>query len=143
MQKIPKKFGVNELEDYNYMPENARKANLLDIKYVKHLKLEKMKFKDLYFASYEIFDKTNTFRPYVLLFTKDVNGKLVEIGYGYDTNNNGNVELFIKSFNYPVFLTEKGLILLPLTNEKEKIDVYDYITDKDIEKLEKQISKKD
>ena len=61
---------------------------------------------------------------------------LLKYGYGYDSNDNGNVELFIDSFNYPVFLTPKGHILLPLTNKKVKLDVYDYITDVDIEKIE-------
>ncbi len=119
------------------MPENARRMYLLDIKYVKLLTLENVKLTDLYFATYEIFDQNNNFRPYVAVFQKDANGNFVEVAYGYDTNNNGNIELFIQSFNYPVFLTLKGYILLPLTNKKVKLDIFDYITDTNIEKLEK------
>ena len=105
-----KRIEVNKLDDYNYMHEDARRMKLLDM--------------------------NNNFRPYVLLFVKNSNGKFIEIGYGYDSNNNGNVELTIKSFNYPVFLNTKGTILLPLSNKKVKLDVYDYITDTDIEKIE-------
>ena len=60
---------------------------------------------------------------------------LLKYGYGYDSNGNGDIELFIKSFNYPVFLTPKGSILFPITHKKVKLDVYDYITDEDIMKL--------
>ena len=130
-----KRIPVNELEDYNYMNEDARKMNLLDIKCIKHLVLENISFDNIYLATFEILDNENNFRPYLLLFTKNANGKFIEIGYGYDSNNNGNVELFIKSFNYPVFLNIKGYILLPLANKKIKLDVYDYITDDDIEKI--------
>ena len=127
--------GVNQLEDYNYMHEDARRMNLLDIKYIKNLTLENTALKDLYLATFEILDTDNKFRPYILLYTKTSNGKFIEIGYGYDSNNNGNVELSIKSFNYPIFLTPKGYILLPLAHKKIKLDVFDYITDVDIKKL--------
>lgn len=132
-ERIP----VHQLPDYNYMHEDSRKMNLLDIKYIKKLTLETIILKDLYLATFEILDTDNIFRPYVLLFTKDENNLFTEIGYGYDSNNNGNVELSITNFNYPIFLTPKGIILLPLTNEKIKLDVYDYITDKDIQKIQK------
>lgn len=127
---------VNQLSDYNFMPEDSRKMNLLDIKYIKRLSLENIKFENLYLATYEILDTNNDFRPYVQLFVKDEKNNFVELGYGYDSNNNGNIELFINSFNYPVFLTPKGWILLPLTNKKIKLDVYDYIEDTDIQRLE-------
>lgn len=128
---------VKELDDYNYMHEDSRKLTLLDIKYVKKLSLEGVELENLYFATFEIFDSNHHFRPYVLLFTKDETDHFVEIGYGYDSNDNGNVELSITNFNYPVFLTPKGYVFLPLMNQKIKLNVYDYITDIDIEKIEK------
>ena len=128
---------VKELNDYNYMHEDCRKMNLLDIKQIKNLSLENIEFKNLYLATFEILDPNHVFRPYVLLFTKDQNQDFIEIGYGYDSNDNGNVELFIETFNYPIFLTPKGFILFPLTNKKIKLDVYDDITDSDLQKIEK------
>lgn len=128
---------VNQLNDYNYMHEDSRKMNLLALQYIKCLTLENVELENLYLAIYEIFDTGNNFRPYVLLFTKDEKNNFLEIGYGYDSNDNGNVELFINSFNYPVFLNQKGIIFLPLTNKKIKLNVYDYITDTDILKIQK------
>lgn len=127
---------VKDLADYNYMHEDSRKMSLLDIKHIKQLSLENITFSNLYLATFEIFDLEHNFRPYVLLFQKDENNNFVEIGYGYDSNNNGNIELSLRSFNYPVFLTPKGALLLPLTNKKIKLDIYDYITDTDIQKLQ-------
>lgn len=132
-ERIP----VKDLQEYNYMQEDSRKMNLLTIQYIKHISLEKVKFENLYLAIFEISDRDNNFRPYVLLFTKNEKNDFVEIGYGYDSNNNGNIELFIASFNYPVFLTQNGFILLPLTNKKIKINVFDYIQDTDIQKIQK------
>lgn len=132
-----KRIPVKELNDYNYMHEDSRKMTLLDIKYIKDLSFENIEFKNLYLATYEIFDVNNDFRPYVLLFIKDENDNFIEIGYGYDSNDNGNVELFIDTFNYPIFLTPKGFILFPLTNKKIKLDVYDFIRDIDVQKIEK------
>lgn len=128
---------VKKLNDYNYMHEDSRKATLLDIKFIKSLSLENITLEKLYLATFEIFDPNHNFRPYVLLFTKNKENNFVEIGYGYDSNDNGNVELSITNFNYPVFLTTKGKLLLPLTNQKIRLDIYDYITDKDIQKIEK------
>lgn len=128
---------VNQLNDYNYMHEDSRKLSLLDIKYIKCLSLEDVKLENLYLATYEILDRNNDFRPYISLFIKDEKENFIEIGYGYDSNNNGNIELSIQSFNYPIFLTPKGVILLPLTNKKIKLDIYDYIKDTDIQKIEK------
>lgn len=128
---------INKLDNYNYMHEDSRKINLLDIKYIKHLTLENVQLENLYLATFEILDTKNVFRPYVLLFTKDNNDDFSEIGYGYDSNDNGNIELSINSFNYPVFLTKNGFILLPLSNKKVKLNVYDYITDIDIQKISK------
>lgn len=131
------RIAVSELNDYNFMHEDSRKASLLDIKYIKHLSLENVEFENLYLATYEILDMNNQFRPYVILFLKDNSDNFIEIGYGYDSNNNGNIELKIQSFNYPIFLTPKGTLFLPLTNKKVKLDIYDYIKDTDILKLEK------
>ncbi|MCI8470130.1 MAG: hypothetical protein HFJ35_01265 [Clostridia bacterium] len=130
-------ISVSQLDDYNFMHEDSRKMNLLDIKYIKHLTLENIQLENLYLATFEILDKDNNFRPYVLIFTKDERNNFIEIGYGYDSNDNGNIELKIQSFNYPIFLTTNGCILLPLTNRKIKLNVYDYITDMDIQKIEK------
>lgn len=127
---------VKQLNDYNFMPEDSRKMSLLDVHYIKRLSLENILFENLYLAIYEILDTNNNFRPYVLLFKKDESNNFIEIGYGYDSNDNGNVELFLQSFNYPVFLTPKGYILLPLTNKKIKLDIYDYLTDTDIQKIQ-------
>lgn len=129
---------VKDLSDYNYMHEDSRKMNLLDIKYIKHITLETIEIENLYLATFEIFDIDNTFRPYVLLFQKDEKNNFIEIGYGYDSNNNSNIELSLHSFNYPIFLSPNGFILLPLTKKKIKLDVYDYITDIDIQKIQKQ-----
>ena len=74
-----KRIPVNQLSDYNFMLEETRRLNLLDIKYIKHLKLQNIKFKDLYLATYEILDMNNNFRPYVLLFTKNENDDFIEI----------------------------------------------------------------
>ena len=132
-ERIP----VNQLDDYNFMHEDSRKMNLLDIKYIRHLALENIQLENIYLATFEILDKDNNFRPYILVFIKDEKNNFIEIGYGYDSNNNENIELTIHSFNYPIFLTTKGWIVLPLTNRKIKLNVYDYITDIDIQKIEK------
>lgn len=132
------RIAIKNLADYNFMHEDSRKMNLLDIKYSKRLTLENITFENLYWVTYEILDKEHNFRPYVLLFTKNEQDNFFEIGYGYDSNDNGNVELFIQSFNYPLFLTPKGRILLPLTNQKIKLAIYDYITDIDIQKIQKE-----
>ena len=61
---------------------------------------------------------------------------LMKYGYGYDSNDNDVIELFFNSFNYPVFLNSKGIISLPLADKKIKLNVYDYITDTDIHKIQ-------
>lgn len=130
-----KPIPVKNLKDYNYMYEPARKLTLLDIKYIKKLKINSIIFKDIYMASYEIMDQNKNYRPYVLLFTQNEFGKFEQKGYGYDTNNNGNIELFINTFNYPIFLTENGILKLPLTNKSVKLKIHDYITENDIKNL--------
>lgn len=133
-----KRVPVNKFDNYNFLYKDTRKLNLLDIKFIKHFEIEKIRFENTYLATYEIMDNNEDFRPYVLLFVKDDNDNFVEYGYGYDSNNNDNVELFIPSFNYPIFLTDKGFIISPLSNKKIKLDVLDYITQNDIGKLLKQ-----
>ena len=59
----------------------------------------------------------------------------VEFGYGFDTNDNGNVELFISSYNYLVFLTPKGTLHSPLSGKKTKLKVFDLLTSDEIAKL--------
>ena len=74
-----KNIPINRLNNYNFMPEDTKKLNLLDIKYIKHLNLENIQFTDLYLATYEILDNDNNFRPYVLLFIKNENNDFIEI----------------------------------------------------------------
>lgn len=126
---------VKNLPDYDYMPDGARCQSLLDIKYIKKFILEGITFSNIYIATFEIMDMNNVFRPFIQLFTQNEFGRFVEIAYGYDSNGNGNVELFIPTFNYPVFLTLKGYIQLPLSGRLVKLDVYDYLTERDIGKL--------
>lgn len=131
-----KKVPVKQLENYNYMPEETRKMNLLDVNFIKKIKIEGVVFNNVYLAIFEIMDNNNCFRPYVLLYNKD-NDKWIEIGYGYDSNDNGMVELFIPIFNYPIYLNDKGILASPLSDKKEKLNVTDYITQKDIYKITK------
>lgn len=70
---------INQLDDYNFMSDNSRKLNLLNIKYIKHFTLNNIKISNLYLATFEILDKNEYFRPYVLLFTKDENDDFTQI----------------------------------------------------------------
>lgn len=126
---------VKKLENYDYMPDDSRRMNLLDIKYIKKFAIEGLEFQNIYLATFEIMDPEEYYRPYVLFFTKNENNEWIQIGYGYDSNDNGNVEIFMDVFNYPVFLTPKGYLMAPLSNKREKLDIYDYITEKNIKKL--------
>ncbi len=126
---------VKKLENYDYMPDDSRIMNLLDIKYIKKFAIEGLEFQNIYLATFEIMDPEEYYRPYVLFFTKNENNEWIQIGYGYDSNDNGNVEIFMDIFNYPVFLTPKGYLMAPLSNKREKLDIYDYITEKNIKKL--------
>lgn len=130
-----KQIPINTLPDYDYMNYESRKLNLLDIKHIKNFKLANITLENIYLAIFEIMDKNNEYRPYVIFYTKDIRGKFIEYCYGYDSNNNGDVELFINSFNYPVFLTNKGYIKSPLANLKTKLNIYDSIDDEDIKKI--------
>ena len=126
---------VKKLENYDYMPDDSRRMNLLDIKYIKKFAIEGLEFQNIYLATFEIMDPEEYYRPYVLFLTKNKNNEWIQIGYGYDSNDNGNVEIFMDVFNYPVFLTPKGYLMAPLSNKREKLDIYDYITEKNIKKL--------
>ena len=126
---------ANKLEDYNYMPEDARKMTLLDIKYIKKFDIEGVEFQNIYLATFEIMDPEKFYRPYILVYTKNEHDEWTQVGYGYDSNDNENVEFFIDAFNYPIYLTNKGYISAPLSNKGKKLDVYDYIIEKDIYKL--------
>lgn len=126
---------IKDLPDYNYFPEDTKIKNILDISYLKSISLEGLTFNNVYIVVFEIMDFDFMYRPYVLLFSKDNSGKFVEIGFGYDTNNDGNVELFISSFNYPIYLNSKGFFILPLANKRINLEFYDYITSEDVGKL--------
>ena len=126
---------IPENQNLDSLPEYTKLPNLLYVDYIKSITLNNIKLKNIYMSIFEIMDLNEFYRPYVILFSKDSIGKFVQIGYGYDTNDNGNVELTISSFNYLIYLTPKGYIESPLSNKKVKLDVYDYIADKDIGKL--------
>lgn len=126
---------IKNLDCYTFLSDRARFLNLLDIKYIKSFSLEGITFTNVYLTTFEIADGNNIFRPYVTLLTLNSNNEFVEFGYGYDTNNNGNVELFISSFNYIVFLTSKGILTSPLSGKSIKLKVYDILTSKEIGKL--------
>ena len=126
---------IPENQNLDSLPEYTKLPNLLYVDYIKSITLNNIKLKNIYMSIFEIMDLNEFYRPYVILFSKDSIGKFIQIGYGFDTNDNGNVELTISSFNYLIYLTPKGYIESPLSNKKVKLDVYDYIDDKDIGKL--------
>ena len=126
---------IKDLSDYTYLPDQARILNLIDIKYIKHFELEGVMFHDIYLVTYEILDKNSEFRPYVKLFTLNEDNTFVEFGYGYDTNDNGNVELFISSYNYLIYLTSKGTLHSPLSGKMTRLKIYDILTSEEIAKL--------
>lgn len=128
---------IKDLPDYMNLLDEARILNLIDIKFIKSFRLEGISFHNVFLVTYEILDKHNYFRPYVTLLTLNDNNEFVEFGYGYDTNDNGNVELFISSYNYLVFLTPKGTIHSPLSGKKTKLKVFDILTFHEILKLYK------
>lgn len=127
---------IKFLPDFNYMRDEARHTRLLDLKFIKSLSLQNIKFTNVYLAIYEIMSFEDIFCPYVELYTKSEDSNdFIKFGYGYDNTKNGKVELYINSFNYPVLLNSKGIIESPLSGERKKLDVYDYIIDDDIGKL--------
>ena len=128
---------VKDLPEYTYLSDEARLLNLLDIKYIKSFELEGISFSEVFLVTYEIADKNNNFRPYVTLLTLNQNNQFIEFGYGYDTNDNGNVELFLSSYNYLVYLTPKGSIHSPLSGKIAKLKIQDILTSEEVAKLYK------
>lgn len=126
---------IKDLPEYTYLSDEQRILNLLDIKYIKSFELEGISFKNIFLVTFEISDRDNYFRPYVLLLTLNDDNEFVKLGYGYDTNDNGNVELFISSYNYLVYLTPRGTINSPLTGKAVKLKVYDILTSEEVYKL--------
>ncbi len=128
---------IKDLPEYTYLPDQARFLNLIDIKYIKGFTLEGVSFTNIFLATYEILDRNDEFRPYVALLTLNDNNEFVEFGYGYDTNDNGNVELFISSYNYLVYLTSKGTLHSPLSGKMAKLKVANILSNEEISKLYK------
>ncbi len=128
---------IKDLSDYTYLSDEARLLNLLDIKYIKKFELEGVSFSEVFLVTYEVTDKNNDFRPYVTFLTLNQDNQFIEFGYGYDTNDNGNVELFLSSYNYLVYLTTKGVIHSPLSGKMTKLKVQDILTSEEIAKLYK------
>ena len=128
---------VKDLPEYTYLSDEARLLNLLDIKYIKKFELEGILFSNIFLVTYEIADKNNVFRPYVTFLTLNKDNQFIEFGYGYDTNDNGNVELFLSSYNYLVYLTSKGTIHSPLSGKMTKLKVQYILTSEEIAKLYK------
>ena len=128
---------VKNLPEYTYLPDEARLLNLLDIKYIKSFELEGVSFSDVFLITYEIADKEDYFRPFVTFLTLNQDNQFIEFGYGYDTNDNGNVELFLSSYNYLVYLTPKGSIHSPLSGKIAKLKIQDILTSEEVAKLYK------
>ena len=126
---------VKNLPEYTYLPDEARLLNLLDIKYIKNFELEGVSFSDVFLVTYEIADKEDYFRPFVTFLTLNQDNQFIEFGYGYDTNNNGNVELFLSSYDYLVYLTPKGAIHSPLSGKMTKLKIQDILTAEEVAKL--------
>ena len=128
---------IKDLPEYTYLSDEARFLNLLDIKYIKSFELEGISFSEVFLVTYEIADRNNDFRPYVTFLTLNPDNQFTEFGYGYDTNDNGNVELFLSSYNYLVYLTPKGAIHSPLSGKMTRLKVQDILTSEEIAKLYK------
>lgn len=126
---------VKDLAEYTYLSDEARLLNLLDIKYIKSFELEGVSFSEVFLVTYEIADKDNYFRPYVTFLTLNPDNQFIEFGYGYDTNDNGNVELFLSSYNYLVYLTPKGAIHSPLSGKMTRLKIQDILTSEEVSKL--------
>ena len=128
-------LAIKDLPEYTYLSDEARLLTLLDIKYIKRFELEGISFSEVFLVTYEIADKNNDFRPYVTFLTLNQDNQFIEFGYGYDTNDNGNVELFLSSYNYLVYLTPKGSLHSPLSGKMTKLKIHDMLTSEKIAKL--------
>ena len=128
---------IKDLPEYIYLSDEERLLNLLDIKYIKGFELEGVSFSEVFLATYEIADKNNEFRPYVTFLTLNPDNQFIKFGYGYDTNDNGNVELFISSYNYLVYLTSKGTLHSPLSGKMTRLKVFDILTCEQVARLYK------
>ena len=128
---------IKDLPEYTYLSDEARFLNLLDIKYIKEFELEGVSFSEVFLVTYEIADKDGYFRPYVTFLTLNQDNQFIEFGYGYDTNDNGNVELFLSAYNYLVYLTPKGTLHSPLSGKMTKLKIQDILTSEEISKLYK------
>lgn len=128
---------IKNLPEYTYLTDAQRILSLVDIKHIKYFELEGIHFNNVFLVTYEIADRNEYFRPYVTLLTLNDDNEFVEFGYGYDTNDNGNVELFISSYNYLVYLTPRGTINSPLSGKTAKLKVVNMLTIEEILKLYK------
>ncbi len=126
---------IKDLNEYTYLSDEARILNLIDIKYIKSFELEGITFEQVYLTTFEILDPHGSFRPFVRLYIIDPTNKFVEIGYGYDSNNNGKVELSINTFNYLVLLNNKGVITSPLSGKSTRLKISKLLTSEEISKL--------
>ena len=130
-------LSIKALPEYTDLSDEARLLNLLDIKYIKSFELEGVSFSNVFLVTYEIADKNNEFRPYVTFLTLNPDNQFIKFGYGYDTNDNGNVELFLSAYNYLVYLTPKGAIHSPLSGKMTKLKIQDILTSEEVSKLYK------
>lgn len=126
---------IKDLPEYFSIPDPARLLNLLDIKYIKKFELEGVFFTNVFLVTYEIMDRNNEFRPFVTFLTLNDDNQFIEFGYGYDTNDNGNVELFLSAYNYLIYLTPKGTLHSPLSDKMTKLKVENILTNEEVAKL--------
>ncbi len=126
---------IKDLPEYFSLSDLARFLNLLDIKYIKNFELEGVSFSNVFLVTYEIMDGNDNFRPYVTLLTLNDDNQFIEFGYGYDTNDNGNVELFLSAYNYLIYLTPKGTLHSPLSGKMVRLKIEDILTNEEVAKL--------
>ena len=119
-----------------YTEQSEKYMNILDIKFFKKFKIEKVQFKNVFLVTFEIYDKKiDFFRPYVELYIKTEDGTFHKFGYGYDKNDDSIIELYIDNLNYAIFLNPKGYISLPFKGKKISLHVTDIISSTQIDAL--------